>query len=157
MLRADERGHDATTDPFFMARKISAGTVLYRSLGETLEVLLVHPKGPVHEATPWGIPKGYPKDGETLEDAARRETWEETGVVPRALVAVGAVRYRRTPKTVVAFVGPGHLEEPRCASHEIDGARYFPLEEARERIHPDQQPLLDRLLAVLRDRPRPVT
>jgi len=149
VLEAVVRGHDGTPDRDAMARKISAGTVLFRSLGKTLEILLVHPKGWVHERTPWGIPKGFPREGETLEDAARRETWEETGVVPRALVAVGAVRYRRTQKTVFAFVGPGPLEEPRCASHEIDGARYFPIEEARARIHPDQEPLLDRLLALL--------
>jgi predicted NUDIX family NTP pyrophosphohydrolase len=135
-----------------MARKISAGTVLFRSRDETVEVLLVHPKGWVHATTPWGIPKGYPNDGETHEDAARRETWEETEVVPGALVAIGAIHYRRTQKTVHAFAGPAPEGEPRCASHEVDGARYFPLAEARGNIHPDQLPLLDRLEALLAER-----
>lgn len=132
-----------------MARTISAGTVLYRRRTGELAVLLVHPRGAVHATTPWGIPKGYPKRGETLEDAARRETWEETGLVPGALVPLGSIRYRRTPKTVLAFAGPAPDDEPRAMSHEVDGARFFPLEEARRLVHPDQRPLLERLLEAL--------
>ncbi|MBM4357295.1 MAG: NUDIX domain-containing protein [Deltaproteobacteria bacterium] len=132
-----------------MPRKISSGTVLHRERGGVTEVLLVHPSGRVHATTPWGIPKGYPEEGETLEDAARRETWEETGLIPGALAPLGFVNYRRTSKRVHAFAGPAPLEEPRCASWEIDGARFMPLGEARARIHPDQLPLLDRLEALL--------
>lgn len=132
-----------------MARKTSSGTVLYRIRDGLTEVLLVHPSGKIHATTPWGIPKGYPNEGETLEDAARRETWEETGVVPGSLTAIGHINYRRTRKRVHAFAGPGPADEPRCASWEVDGARYMPIDEARERIHPDQLPLLDRLAALL--------
>jgi predicted NUDIX family NTP pyrophosphohydrolase len=128
-----------------MARKTSSGTVLHRTRDGEVSVLLVHPSGRIHATTPWGIPKGYPNDGETLEDAARRETWEETGVVPGALTPLGFINYRRTRKRVHAFAGPAPDDEPRCASWEIDGACYMPLEEARRRIHPDQLPFLERL------------
>lgn len=136
-----------------MGRKISSGTLLHRTTPEGVEVLLVHPSGRIHATTPWGIPKGYPNEGELLEDAARRETWEETGLVPGRLTPLGHVNYRRTRKRVHGFASPAPAGEPRCASWEVDGARYFPLAEARERIHPDQRPFLDRLEALLDGRP----
>ncbi len=136
-----------------MARKISAGTVLYRCGDGGTAVLLVHPSGRYNKNTPWGIPKGYPNDGEPLEDAARRETWEETGLVPGALVDIGHIDYKRTRKRVYAFAGPAPEGEPRCASWEVDGAEYVPLERARAIIHPDQLAFLDRLIDILRAAP----
>ena len=55
--------------------KQSSGTLLYRfdDRGQ-LEVLLVHPSGGYNRRAPWGIPKGLPDEGESLEEAARRET-----------------------------------------------------------------------------------
>ena len=63
----------------------SAGTLLYRRHEEQLEVLLVHPSGNYNRGKPWGIPKGEPDEGESLETTARRETEEETGVTPGVL------------------------------------------------------------------------
>ena len=60
--------------------KESAGTLLYRRQGGQLEVLLVHPSGAYNRHAPWSIPKGVPDAEEELEQAARRETLEETGV-----------------------------------------------------------------------------
>ena len=123
--------------------------MLYRKRDGTTEVLLVHPSGRYNQKTPWGIPKGYPDEGETLEDAARRETWEETGVVPTELTPLGHIDYKRTRKRVHAFAGPAPAMQPRCASWEVDGAEYIPLERARTIIHPDQLPFLDRLSEIL--------
>ena len=39
--------------------------------------------------------------------------------------------------------------QPRCASWEVDRAEFVPIEQARELLHPDQRPLLDRLEALL--------
>ena len=48
------------------------------------------------------------------------------------------------------FAGPAPDDaEPRCASWEIDQAAFLPLDEARNRIHPDQAPFLDRLVELL--------
>ncbi len=132
--------------------KRSAGTLLYRHTKRGLEVLLIHPSGNFNRHAPWGIPKGLPDEGEELETAARRETVEETGVEPGALQSLGSIDYRKSAKRIFCFVGEAPRGcEPRCASWEIDQAEFLPLEEARRRIHPDQEPFLDRLVGLLGD------
>ena len=65
------------------------------------------------------------------------------------LVTLGSVDYRKSRKTIAAFAGrAAESEEPRCASWEVDRAEFMPLDRAREVIHLDQKPLLDRLVAV---------
>lgn len=133
-----------------MARKRSAGTLLYRHIGDRLEVLLVHPSGHYNRNAPWGLPKGEPDEGEELEAAARRETAEETGVIAGSLHELGYVDYRKSHKRVFAFAGPAPADaEPTCASWEVDRAEFVPLERARELIHSDHVAFLDRLEALL--------
>jgi predicted NUDIX family NTP pyrophosphohydrolase len=138
-----------------MAIAQSAGTLLYRpSLADpaVIEVLLVHPSGNYNRRKPWSIPKGAPDKDETLEQAARRETREEAGIEACELTSIGSIRYRKTWKEVHCFAGPAPAGMmPNCEScWEIDRAEFMPLGEARSRIHPDQQPFLDRLLDLLK-------
>lgn len=126
----------------------SAGTVLWRRRDGQIEVLLVHPAGAYNRRAPWGIPKGQPNPDEPLEDAARRETMEETGVcIAGPLVALGYVDYTRSRKRVHGFAcaAPDGCA-PCCASWEVDKAEFIELSRARRIIHPDQAALLDRLL-----------
>jgi predicted NUDIX family NTP pyrophosphohydrolase len=134
-----------------MPRKQSAGTLLYRRGPDGLEVLLVHPSGAYNRRAPWSIPKGVPNDGETdLERTARRETWEETGVMADDLVSLGFIEYRKSRKDVHCYAGSAPVDaEPRPTSWEVDQARFVALDEARRILHPDQAPFLDRLLAHL--------
>lgn len=125
--------------------KQSAGTLLYRLRQGHLEVLIVHPSGNYNRHAPWSIPKGLPDEGESLEDAARRETLEETGIAAGPLVPLGSIKYAKSRKQVHAFAGPALLGEPRCASWEVDAAEFVALDTAAERLHPDQRPFLDRL------------
>jgi predicted NUDIX family NTP pyrophosphohydrolase len=135
--------------------KLSAGLVVYRGSGDRLEVLLVHPSGNYNRAAPWGIPKGLPDTDEPLDIAAVRETREETGVVVagdlgRLLQPLGFVEYRRSRKRIHAFAVPAPAgAEARAASWEVDRAEFLPIVEARRKIHPDQLPLLDRLVEYL--------
>ncbi len=127
--------------------KLSSGTVLYRYVDGTIEVLLVHPAGNYNRRAPWGIPKGAPDPGEALEATARRETLEETGLdIEGPLVDLGHVDYTRSKKRVHAYAGKApEGAAPRCASWEVDKAEFIEITRARRIIHPDQAVLLDRL------------
>ena len=86
-----------------------------------------------------------------LEDAARRETCEETGVQVGVLISIGAIEYRSRRKRVHAFLGQaGDDSNPQCASWEVDRAEFVNLETAYRLLHPDQVPFLDRLVDHLR-------
>ncbi len=127
--------------------KLSSGTLLYRFVNESVEVLLVHPAGNYNRRAPWGIPKGAPDPDEALEATARRETLEETGLdITQPLLDLGFVDYTRSKKRVHAYAGmaPGGAA-PRCASWEVDKVEFIEITRARRIIHPDQAALLDRL------------
>ena len=138
----------------FKFMKQSSGTLLYRRDQGRLEVLLVHPSGNYNRGKPWSIPKGLPDPGEELEAAARRETIEETGVAAGDLTPLGSIEYRKSRKQIHCFAGPTPPDAcPECASWEVDQSEFVPIEKARECIHPDQLPFLDRLEALLAREP----
>jgi predicted NUDIX family NTP pyrophosphohydrolase len=127
--------------------KESAGTLLYRNGPDGLEVLLVHPSGNYNRRSPWSIPKGIPDEGETdLAVTARRETLEETGVIAGELAPLGHIDYTKSRKRVHCFAGPAPADaDPKCVSWEVDQASFVSLSRAREVLHPEQVPFLDRL------------
>jgi len=78
-------GHRGMPEP---RAKLSAGTLLYRWIDGTLEVLLVHPAGNYNRRAPWGIPKGAPDpDRAAHRRGARRPR-------PRRLHALEEARAR---------------------------------------------------------------
>jgi predicted NUDIX family NTP pyrophosphohydrolase len=126
--------------------KETAGTLLYRLLGNQVEVLLVHPSGNFNRKAAWSIPKGLPEKSESMEEAARRETFEETGIRPRSLKPLGHADYTKSPKRVHCFFGLApENATPKAASWEIDRAEFLPIEAARKHIHHDQAVFLKRL------------
>jgi predicted NUDIX family NTP pyrophosphohydrolase len=144
------------SDPRGRAKE-SSGTVLYRKVGNEMEILLVHPAGNYNRRAPWGIPKGQPDPGETMEAAARRETSEETGITCGTLVPIGHVDYTRSKKRVHAFAGPAPDDQaPSCASWEVDKAEFIEISRARRIIHPDQAVFIDRLEQLLAGPNEPV-
>jgi predicted NUDIX family NTP pyrophosphohydrolase len=133
--------------------KEAAGAVIYRRQGDQIEVLLVHPSGNYNRHAPWSIPKGLPDAGESLTDAAVRETKEESGIAVDAgkLTPLGHIDYTRSRKRVHAFAIEGFSDAaPQPGCWEIDQAEFMPIDEARKRIHPDQAAFLDRLLEQLK-------
>jgi len=144
----------------------SAGLLLYRGHGDGLEVLLVHPGGPLwakRDAGVWSIPKGEYSDGEDPFDAARREFEEELGSAAPAGAAadLGEIR-QKSGKRVRGWALAGDLDAGAVTSNtfelewpprsgrrievpEVDRAEWFGLGAAREKINAGQVPLLDRL------------
>jgi predicted NUDIX family NTP pyrophosphohydrolase len=146
-----------------MARVQSAGVLLYRRVGEAVEVLLVHPGGPFwarKDEGAWSIPKGEFDAAEPPADAARREFAEETGVALNGeFVALAPVR-QPSGKIVHPFAVAGDLDPASIASNtfelewpprsgrmqsfpEIDRAAWFTFDEARRKIIKGQRPILD--------------
>jgi 8-oxo-dGTP pyrophosphatase MutT (NUDIX family) len=101
-----------------------------------------------------GLPKGHLDGEETPEEAARREVAEETGVDAELLELLGDVAYRydrrgRRVRKVVRFYlfayRSGDLEDH---DHEIEEARWMPLEEAAERLtYPGERDIVKRALS----------
>lgn len=144
----------------------SAGILLHRERDGEVEVLLVHPGGPIwarRDAGAWSVPKGEYEPGEDPEAAARREFEEELGTAAPLGEAtdLGEVR-QKSGKLVRAWSLEGDLDAAHITSNtlqlewpprsgkrieipEVDRAEWFPLKVAREKINPAQAELLDRL------------
>ena len=140
--------------------------VLYRRRGAALEVLLVHPGGPMwarRDLGAWSIPKGEYEPEEEPLAAARREFEEELGTAPPdgPVEDLGEIR-QKSGKRVRAWALAGDLDAEQVRSNtfefewpprsgktidvpEVDRAEWFGLEIAREKINPAQVALLDRL------------
>jgi 8-oxo-dGTP pyrophosphatase MutT (NUDIX family) len=86
------------------------------------------------------LPKGHPDGDETPEDAALREVREEAGVEARAVEKLGDVRYfyqrdgRRIAKVVSFYLLEYVAGEPEEHDHEVEEARWMPLEEAAKAL-----------------------
>lgn len=145
--------------------KPSAGLLMFRGRGDSLEVLLAHPGGPLwarKDAGAWTIPKGEIDEGEAPLAAACREFSEETGFRPAGpYVALTPIR-QRSGKVVHAWAFAGDCDPGRLQSNtftmewpphsgqvaafpEVDRAAFFTLAAAREKINPAQIALLDEL------------
>jgi 8-oxo-dGTP pyrophosphatase MutT (NUDIX family) len=118
-----------------------------------------------HHAGHWAFPKGHPEDGESAEQAARRELREETGLSVGGFVADPATdeaielveRYvftdrkgRRIDKTVTFFVGEVTDADARPQEEEIAELAWLTADAARERMSFDEgRRVLDEAIAVL--------
>jgi predicted NUDIX family NTP pyrophosphohydrolase len=153
-----------------VSSRSSAGILLYRAQGDRIEVLLVHPGGPLwtkRDAGAWSIPKGEYLDGEDPLDAALREFEEELGSAPPLGDAadLGEIR-QKSGKRVRGWALAGDLDATTITSNtfefewpprsgklievpEVDRAEWFGLAAAREKINPAQVALLDRLEQLL--------
>ena len=153
-----------------MAVALSAGILLYRTVNDTLEVLLVHPGGPLwarRDEGAWSVPKGEYDATEEPLDAARREFAEELGTPAPGgdPLDLGEVR-QKSGKRVRAWALSGDFDATALTSNtfemewpprsgrrrafpEVDRAAWFTLAEGRRRINPAQAALLDRLAASL--------
>ncbi|HEY4479165.1 MAG TPA: NUDIX domain-containing protein [Candidatus Paceibacterota bacterium] len=149
--------------------KHSAGVLVYRKHNSVIEYFLVHPGGPYwsnKDKGIWGIPKGEIHDGEGMFETAQREFTEETGfTVEGNFTPLGSVK-KKDGKIIHGWAIEADLDAsklksntctiewpPRSGKHieipEIDRGEYFNFERARNKIHPAQIPLLEKLSELL--------
>ena len=138
--------------------RISAGTaIIYKN-----KILLCHPT-----KLPWknsfSIPKGGVDDGETLIEAALRETWEEVGIkidpsqISNLYDPIEVIYVNKkgiTFKKVYVFVvkikslseidaDKEELQKSRLQASEVDWAAFMTKEEAEEKIFFRFKPLFN--------------
>jgi 8-oxo-dGTP pyrophosphatase MutT (NUDIX family) len=119
-------------------REISAGGVVYRRVGEGVEVVLASRRTRRGDLA-WGLAKGGVEPGETFEDAAVREVLEETGYTAEIEASLGDTRYfyvwedTRIRKTVHFFLMRCTGGDPADRDDEMEEVRWFPLERALKR------------------------
>lgn len=144
--------------------KQSAGLLPFRLRSGQIEVMLVHPGGPIwqgKEDHAWSIPKGQFGPDEGPLEAALREFREETGLEPKGrLIRLEPVRY--SGKTVYAWALEADLDIKGFRSStftmewppgsgrqqqfpEVDRVSWFPLDLARTKILKGQAGLLEQL------------
>jgi predicted NUDIX family NTP pyrophosphohydrolase len=148
----------------------SAGILLFRRTGGAVEVLIVHPGGPLwarRDDGAWSIPKGEYDSGEEPLAAARREFEEEIGApLPDGeALALGEVRLK-SGKRVVAWALEGDVDAAAIRSNtfamqwpprsgriqefpEVDRGEWFTPARARVKLHPAQVEFVDRLVDML--------
>ena len=126
---------------------------MYRFIDDHIHLLLIRPRS---DSDSWGIPKGHlePRDKDLL-DCARRETYEETGIVcdPREDARLRPV-YTRNPfeiKRVHAYIAVPHGEiniNP-VTKHEVFDINWFAVDSLPQ-IHKYQLPLIEEAIHMLR-------
>jgi len=150
-------------------KKNSAGLLMCRRRGESLEVFLVHPGGPFwakKDVGAWSIPKGEYEPPEDALEAARREFEEETGFAPEGQFVPLSPRKQPGGKTVVAWAVQGDCDAATIRSNkfrmewpprsgrlqefpEVDRAGWFSMEEAKRKILRGQAGFLEELEQVV--------
>lgn len=148
-----------------MAKK-SAGILLYRFVGEVLEVLIVHPGGPFwakKDKGVWSIPKGEFTDDEDPFEAAKREFAEECGsaIACDSFIELTPV-VTKSNKTIYAYATEGDfvvesLQSNTCSVEwppksgniqtipEVDRAEWCTILVAKEKLYDSQGPLVEEL------------
>lgn len=104
----------------------------------------------------WSFPKGHLEAGETAEEAAIREVFEETGLRAAVSAPLGTIAFwfmldgKRIHKTVHHFLliaEPGELSD---ADVEVDAIEWIPLSDVAARLaYPDERRLLPKAFEIL--------
>lgn len=120
----------------------SAGAIIFRKEGENLFFLLLHYPRAMRRPKPyWDFPKGHIEKGEKIEDTARRETYEETGLKDIEIISgfKETIKYffRWEDKNILKFVAfylAKTTEKEVKISSEHIGYEWLPFEKALEQL-----------------------
>jgi 8-oxo-dGTP pyrophosphatase MutT (NUDIX family) len=126
-----------------------AAAIAVRRSARRLQVCLIRRKG----SKSWGIPKGVVDRGDTRQETALNEAWEEAGLRGRLIGdAIGTYKYKKWDKTLRVAVYVMEVLDQAATWEEawFRERRWTSFEKAASRLagHP-VQPLLDRVRSVL--------
>ena len=124
----------------------AAGGLIVRRRGGLLQMVVVHRP----EQQDWSFPKGKLEAGETLDVAALREVWEETGMTCELLRFIGHTEYvdRKGRQKTVAYWIMAATEGTFSPNEEVDELRWLDLDEASRLLsYPRDQELVAVLIA----------
>lgn len=117
-------------------KAVSAGGIVYRTGEDGLEVVVC---GRDSDGV-WGLPKGTPDAGESLEQTAVREVTEETGLDVRIVGELGTVEYWfardgvRYHKWVHHYLMEATGGDTSKHDVEYDRVEWLPVEDAMRRL-----------------------
>ncbi len=138
-----------------MATEFSAGGVVINDAQEI--VVIVPTRRAADGSRVRALPKGHPDGDETPVEAALREVREEAGVNAELIESLGEVRYwyhrggRRIAKAVEFFLLRYVDGDVADHDHEVESARWIPLEEAVEVLsYSGERDMVRRALSRLR-------
>jgi len=135
-------GEDRTTERH---RRQAAVIPLRRTSGSGVQVCLIRRK----DSSKWGIPKGFIDRGDTPEQAALTEAYEEAGLSGQLMgESIGTYKYKKwgMSLTVAVFLMEVLEEESSWEEMGVRERRWLPIEEARALLEDHRvRPLLDRL------------
>ena len=153
-----------------MAKRQSAGILMFRFREGQIEYFLVHPGGPFwanKDLGAWSIPKGEFQEPEDPLLAAIREFGEETGTEPAGVFLPLPPVVQKAGKVVLAWAVEGNVDAAGIQSNhyriewpphsgkwssypEVGKAGWFADAEAREKINPAQAAFIDALQQVVK-------
>lgn len=115
---------------------VSAGGIVYRPAEQGPEIVVC---GRDSDGV-WGLPKGTPNEGESLEETALREVSEETGLQVQIVRKLGTIEYwfarsgTRYHKWVHYFLMQATGGDTRDHDVEYDRVEWLPLPAALKRL-----------------------
>ena len=112
----------------------SCGAVVFRKINEDYRYLLIRNR----RSSNWSFPKGHVEAGETLEETAKREVFEETGlridIIPGFISKSQYSIQNRIQKTVQIYVASTKDTQTRIQIEEIEDYVWLTYENALKNL-----------------------
>lgn len=116
-------------------RETSAGGIVYYEHNDVIEILMIKDR-----CNKWTFPKGKREEGETYQETALREIFEETGVDGEVIKPLSKVYYEyylynndKVEKEVYFYLVRASSKKINIQMDEINTAKWLEMDEAIEK------------------------
>lgn len=131
---------------------VSCGALVIRELNNEIQILLIKQFA---NRDRWGIPKGHQNEGESLEETAKREVFEETGVHATPVIKLQNCYItnkveNKTVHTWLAILADASNSEPKHDHYdnEVADARWFNIDALPDTIAYQREVILEAIQMV---------